>query len=294
MERDPRGGEAKKASPGYIPSESEIDDLLWATYAINPRSQMVVPVYKPLTNDDQKSMSKESHVDPKRKTSTEGDGGSGSSFQLTPGQILASSLLLSVGVSLSGETISDDDKEVMKRALLRGTRVAELVAETAVMNAETQAKLVIPVYKPLTKDDLQSMSLQELKAAQARSVKRSDNLHVKMEMGMQYKEDRVAKLVAETAAMGYGGGGGGGVGKFSINGVGGVGSGGGVDCSTEVWRDWRYIEDDQEREAAKASSKEAMEKQHAKANDGMNDDLCKRLSKHFTAQAAKKQNPAEK
>ena len=95
-------------------------------------------------------------------------------------------------------------------------------------------------------------------------------------------------------AMGDGGGGGGGVGKFSINGVGGVGSGGGVDCSTEKWRDWRYIEDDQEREAAKASSKEAMEKQHAKANDGMKDDLCKRLSKHFTAQAAKKQKPAEK
>ena len=46
MERDPRGGEAKKASPGYIPSESEIDDLLWATYAINPRRQMVVPVDK--------------------------------------------------------------------------------------------------------------------------------------------------------------------------------------------------------------------------------------------------------
>ena len=46
MERDPRGGEAKKASPGYIPSESEIDDLLWATYAINPRRQMVVPVGK--------------------------------------------------------------------------------------------------------------------------------------------------------------------------------------------------------------------------------------------------------
>ena len=46
MERDPRGGEAKKASPGYIPSESEIDDLLWATYAINPRHQMVVPVDK--------------------------------------------------------------------------------------------------------------------------------------------------------------------------------------------------------------------------------------------------------
>ena len=64
MERDPRGGEAKKASPGHIPSESEIDDLLWATYAINPRRQMVVPVDKPLTNDDQKSMSKESHVDP--------------------------------------------------------------------------------------------------------------------------------------------------------------------------------------------------------------------------------------
>ena len=223
MERDPRGGEAKKASPVHSPSDSVIDDLLWTTYGINPRRQME---YKPLTNDDQKSMSKESHVDPKRKTSTEGDGGSGSSFQLTPGQILASSLLLSVGVSLSGETISDDDKEVMKRALLRGTRVAE--------------------------------------------------------------------LVAETAAMGDGGSGGGGVGKFSINGVGGVGSGGGVDCSTEKWRDWRYIEDDQEREAAKASSKEAMEKQHAKANDGMKDDLCKRLSKHFTAQAAKKQNPAEK
>ena len=46
MERDPRGGEAKKASPGYIPSESEIDDLLWATHGINPRSQMVVPVDK--------------------------------------------------------------------------------------------------------------------------------------------------------------------------------------------------------------------------------------------------------
>ena len=138
MERDPRGGEAKKASPVHYPSDSVIDELLWTTYGINPRRQMVVP------------------------------------------------------------------------------------------------------------------------------------------------------------AMGDGGGGGGGVGKFSINGVGGVGSGGGVDCSTEKWRDWRYIEDDQEREAAKASSKEAMEKQHAKANDGMKDDLCKRLSKHFTAQAAKKQNPAEK
>ena len=242
MERDPRGGEAKKASPVHSPSDSVIDDLLWTTYGINPRRQME---YKPLTNDDQKSMSKESHVDPKRKTSTEGDGGSGSSFHLTPGQILVSSLLLSVGVSLSGETISDDDKEVMKRALLRGTRVAELVAETAVMNAETQAKLVIPVYKPLTKDDLQSMSLQELKAAQARSVKRSDNLHVKMEMGMQYKEDRVAKLVAETAAMGGGGGGG----------------------VAEV---------------------------HSKAQHGMHEDLCKRLAKHFTSLAAKKQKQAEK
>ena len=46
MEGDPRGGEAKKASPGHIPSESEIDDLLWATYGINPRSP------KPLTKDD--------------------------------------------------------------------------------------------------------------------------------------------------------------------------------------------------------------------------------------------------
>ena len=46
MERDPRGGEAKKASPGHIPSESEIDDLLWATHGINPRSP------KPLTKDD--------------------------------------------------------------------------------------------------------------------------------------------------------------------------------------------------------------------------------------------------
>jgi len=277
MERDPRGGEAKKASPVHSPSDSVIDDLLWTTYGINPRRQME---YKPLTNDDQKSMLKESHVDPKRKTSTEGDGGSGSSFQLTPGQILASSLLLSVGISLGGETISDEEKDVMKRALLR--------------NAETQAKLVIPVYKPLTKDDLQSMSLQELKAAQARSVKRSDDLHVKMEMGMQYKEDRVAKLVAETADMGDGGGGGGGVGKFSINGVGGVGSGGGVDCSTEKWRDWRYIEDDQEREAAGARQKKAMVEEHAKAKHGMQEDFCKRLVKHFTSQAAKKQKTGKK
>ena len=80
MERDPRGGEAKKASPVHSPSDSVIDDLLWTTYGINPRRHMVVPVYKPLTNDDQKSMSKESHVDPKLKTSTEDDGGSGSSF----------------------------------------------------------------------------------------------------------------------------------------------------------------------------------------------------------------------
>ena len=49
MERDPHGGEAKKASPGHIPSESEIDDLLWATYGINPRRQKE---YKPLTKDD--------------------------------------------------------------------------------------------------------------------------------------------------------------------------------------------------------------------------------------------------
>ena len=94
MERDPRGGEAKKASPGYIPSESEIDDLLWTTHGINPRRQ----------------------------------------------------------------------KE----------------------------------YKPLTKDDIQNMSLEEmnasggtwsrLSAAQA-CCKRSDNLHAKMEMGMQYKEE---------------------------------------------------------------------------------------------------------
>ena len=46
MERDPRGGEAEIASPGYIPSESEIDDLLWVTHGINPRRQMVVPVDK--------------------------------------------------------------------------------------------------------------------------------------------------------------------------------------------------------------------------------------------------------
>ena len=286
MERDPRGGEAKKASPGYIPSDSEIDDVLWATHGINPRCQKSAriakasdssPVHSPSDSviDDllwttyginprrQKSARIAKASDSSPAFSTEGDGGSRSSLILTPGEILGTRLLLAVGVSTSGETISDEQKEVMKGALLR--------------NAETQAKLVIPVYKPLTKDDLQSMSLQELKAAQARSVKRSDNLHVKMEMGMQYKEDRVA----------MGGGCGGGVGKFSINGVGGVGSGGGVDCSTEKWRDWRYIEDDQEREAAKASSKEAMEKQHAKANDGMNDDLCKRLSKHFTPRSPK-------
>ena len=46
MERDPRGGEAEIASPGYIPSDSEIDDLLWVTHGINPRRQMVVPVDK--------------------------------------------------------------------------------------------------------------------------------------------------------------------------------------------------------------------------------------------------------
>ena len=50
MQRDPRGGEAEKASPGYIPSESEIDDLLWATYGINPRRQ------KALTKDDIQNM----------------------------------------------------------------------------------------------------------------------------------------------------------------------------------------------------------------------------------------------
>ena len=61
MERDPRGGEAKKASPVHSPSDSVINKLLWTTYGINPRRQME---YKPLTNDDQKSMSKESHVDP--------------------------------------------------------------------------------------------------------------------------------------------------------------------------------------------------------------------------------------
>ena len=138
MERDPRDGEAKKASPVYSPSDSEIDDVLWATHGINPRRQMVVP------------------------------------------------------------------------------------------------------------------------------------------------------------AMGDGGGGGGGVGKFSINGVGGVGSGGGVDCSTEKWRDWRYIEDDQEREAAGARQKKAMEEEHAKAKHGMQEDFCKRLAKHFTDQSAKKQKQAEK
>ena len=56
MERDPRGGEAKKASPGYIPSESEIDDLLWTTHGINPRRQKE---YKPLTKDDIQNMSLE-------------------------------------------------------------------------------------------------------------------------------------------------------------------------------------------------------------------------------------------
>ena len=56
MQRDPRGGEAEKASPGYIPSESEIDDLLWATYGINPRRQKE---YKPLTKDDIQNMSLE-------------------------------------------------------------------------------------------------------------------------------------------------------------------------------------------------------------------------------------------
>ena len=153
--------------------------------------------------------------------STEGDGGSGSSLILTPGEILGTRLLLAVGVSTSGETISDEQKEVMKGTLLRNEELR---------NEETQF----------------SIAKNEEKK------------------------------------------------KFSINGIGGVGSGGGVDCSTEKWRDWRYIEDDQEREAAKASSKEAMEKQHAKANDGMKDDLCKRLSKHFTAQATKKQKQAEK
>ena len=53
MERDPRGGEAEKASPGYIPSESEIDDLLWTTHGINPRRQKE---YKPLTKDDIQNM----------------------------------------------------------------------------------------------------------------------------------------------------------------------------------------------------------------------------------------------
>ena len=120
MERDPRGGEAKKASPVHSPSDSVINKLLWTTYGINPRRQMVVPVYK-----------------------------------------------------------------------------------------------------PLTKDDLQSMSIQELKAAQARSVKRSDNLHAKMEMGMQYKEE------------------------------------------------------------------------HAEAQHDQ-EELRKRLAKHFTAKSAKKQKPAEK
>ena len=37
MERDPRGGEAEKASPVHSPSDSVIDDLLWTTYGINPR-----------------------------------------------------------------------------------------------------------------------------------------------------------------------------------------------------------------------------------------------------------------
>ena len=125
MERDPRDGEAKKASPVYSPSDSEIDDVLWATHGINPRRQKSARIAK----------------------------ASDSSPVHSP-----------------LDSVIDD-----------------LLWTTYGINPRRQ--MVVPVYKPLTKDDLQSMSLEELKAAQARSVKRSDNLHAKMEMGMQYKEE---------------------------------------------------------------------------------------------------------
>ena len=55
-----------------------------------------------------------------------------------------------------------------------------------------------------------------------------------------------------------------------------------------------YIEDDQEREAAGARQKKAMVEEHAKAKHGMQEDFCKRLVKHFTSQAAKKQKTGKK